>query len=125
MPRRSKEWYVERNLPLPESFEKKNYNWYVQRGLVPPAHLKVPKVIKHQDNVGNLVTLPTAPIVQNETDDEIEARIASRFEVFETLVDDVISGDIRGLITSGPPGMGKSHPVEEKLKAVVDYSDDD
>lgn len=118
MPRRSKEWYLENNLPLPETFEKKNYNWYVQRGMVPPAHLKVPKVIKHIDNVGNLVTLPTAPVVQNETDEEIETRITSRFQVFETLVDDVISGDIRGLIVSGPPGMGKSHPIEYKLKEV-------
>lgn len=117
MPRRTREWYIENNVPLPESFEKKNYNWYVQRGLVPPAHLKVPKVIKHIDNVGNLVALPVAPFIQ-ETDQEIEARIRSRFEVFETLVDDVIEGDIRGLIVSGPPGMGKSHPVEEKLKAV-------
>lgn len=117
MPRMSKEWYAAQGREVP-AFEKKNYNWYVQRGLVPPAHLKVPKVIKHIDNVGNLITLPTAPVVQNETDEEIEARIGSRFEVFEALVDDVIEGDIRGLIVSGPPGMGKSHPVEEKLKSV-------
>lgn len=117
MPRMSKDWYVANGKPVPESYERKTYNWYVQRGLTPPEHLKVPKVIK--DNVGNLVTLPTAPVI-NETDEEIEKRLATRFEVFECLVDDVINGDIRGLIVSGPPGMGKSFPVEKKLEAVED-----
>jgi hypothetical protein len=125
MPRRTKEWYIQNNKPVPESFEKKNYNWYVQRGLTPPAHLKVPKVIK--DTVGNLVQVPfqqhnvvgPVPVIQqSETEEKIELRIKTRFDVFETLVDDVIEGDIRGLIVSGPPGMGKSFPVEEKLKEV-------
>jgi len=120
MPRRSKEWYIANNKPVPETFEKKNYNWYVQRGMTPPAHLKVPKVIK--DTVGNLVMMPTmtavqAPVIE-ETDEQVEARITSRIEVFDSLVDDVINGDIRGLIVSDPPGMGKSFPVEHKLREV-------
>jgi len=117
MPRRSKQWYIDNNKPLPETFERKTYNWYVQRGLTPPEGLKVPKVIK--DTIGNLVSLPSAPRVEvNETEDQIQSRIKTRFDVFETLVDDVINGDIRGLIVSGPPGMGKSFPVEAKLNDV-------
>lgn len=115
MPRRSKEWYIQKGKPVPETFERKTYNWYVQRGLTPPEHLKVPKTIK--DTVGNLITLPTAPKLE-ETEEQIEERIRTRFQVFETLVDDVIEGSIRGLIVSGPPGMGKSFPVEQKLKEV-------
>lgn len=119
MPRRKPEWYTKQGLPLPDTFEKKNYNWYVQRGLTPPANLKVPKVIK--DTVGNLAILKTTtaltPVIE-ETEAQIEKRIKDRFEVFDTLVDDVINGDIRGLIVSGPPGMGKSYPVEKKLMQV-------
>ena len=117
MPRRKAEWYIERGLTPPESFEKKNYNWYVQRGMTPPDHLKVPKVIK--DTVGNLTVLPTpnAPSTW-ETDDEIEKRIRARFDVFDSLAEDVINGDVRGLICSGAPGMGKSYPVEQKLRGV-------
>lgn len=119
MPPRKEEWYKDRGLPVPENCGvRKTYNWYVQRGLVPPSHLKVPKVIK--DTVGNVVKLPNAMPIEEifETDAQIEERIKARFEVFDTLVDDVIKGDVRGLIVSGPPGMGKSFPVEEKLKEV-------
>lgn len=119
MPRRSADWYQKQGLPLPTYLTEgvKNYNWYIQRGMTPPAHLKVPKVIK--DTVGNVVALPTAPVIEiNETDEQIEARIKARIEVFDSLVDDVISGEIRGLCVSGPSGMGKSFPVEAKLKEV-------
>lgn len=115
MPRRNKQWYLDNGKPLPETFEKKNYNWYVQRGLKPPSHLKVPKVIK--DTVGNL-SIITPTVIIEETDAQIEARIKARFEVLEALVDDAIDGDVRALIVSGPPGLGKSFTVETKLKHV-------
>ena len=133
MPRRSKEWYIAQGKPLPASFERRTYNWYVQRGLTPPSHLKVPKVIKIANGISNNPTAvaPVASAVIDfvrhapinisstyETDDEIENRIKTRFEVFESLVDEVIAGNIRGLIVSGPPGMGKSFPVEQKLRTV-------
>lgn len=117
MPRMSKDWYIANNLPVPETFEKKNYNWYIQRGLTPPANLKIPKVIR---SVGSNVTILSTPqlVVTNETDEQIEARIKSRFEILETLVDDVVEGDITSLIVSGPPGLGKSFTVESKMKSV-------
>lgn len=117
MPRRSKDWYIANNKPVPETFEKKNYNWYIQRGMTPPSHLKVPKVIK--DTVGNLTILPVVmPTLIEETEAQIEKRIKDRFDVLEALVDDVIEGDVLGLIVSGPPGLGKSYTVEEKLKDI-------
>lgn len=98
MPRMSKEWYLSQGRPLP--------TW--MKGS-PNKPLK--------DNVGNLTVLPTpnAPEVY-ESNEQIEARIKSRIDVFESLVDDVIAGTMRGLAVSGPPGMGKSFPVEQKLK---------
>ena len=89
--------------------------WYRARGREVPAWNKASKPLK--DEVGNLSILPTndKPEVW-ETDEQIEARIKARIDVFESLVDDVIRGDMRGLAVSGPPGMGKSYPVEMKLK---------
>ena len=55
--------------------------------------------------------------VQTETDDEINARIAERFEVLEEMTQAAIDGDVRALIVSGPAGLGKSFSVEQKLEA--------
>jgi hypothetical protein len=123
MPRRSKEWYIANNLPLPDTFERKTYNWYVQRGLTPPANLKVPKVIYQGPNIVNFdpphsnTTAPEAPLVI-ETEAEIEQRIKIRFGVLEALVGDVVHGDMRALIVSGPPGLGKSFTVEQGVAEV-------
>ena len=50
-----------------------------------------------------------------ETDEEIEARIAERFEILESMIDSVAAGDSRSLIVSGPAGVGKSHTVMHRL----------
>lgn len=55
----------------------------------------------------------SAPVV--ETDRQIEERISERFEVLEELADAVINSEVRALIVSGPPGLGKSFTVEQKL----------
>jgi hypothetical protein len=91
-------------------------SWYIAQGRPVPNWSKQAKPIT--DVVGNVKVLPVpnAPVIE-ETDAEIEARILKRFNAFEGLVDDVIEGLVRGMIVSGPPGMGKSHPVEAKLKA--------
>lgn len=43
------------------------------------------------------------------------ARLKAQFEVMEGLVDQVASGAIRGLIISGPAGIGKTYNVEKVL----------
>lgn len=57
----------------------------------------------------------TAPVV-DETDDQINERIATRFDILEKLTHATISGDSRALIISGPAGLGKSFSVERILK---------
>lgn len=56
-------------------------------------------------------------VVSTETDAEIEAKLADRFEILDGMVDAAISGDVRALIASGPAGLGKSYTVEKALEA--------
>jgi len=50
-----------------------------------------------------------------ETDAEIVERIRSRFNMLRDMTKAVKKGDVRAMIVSGPPGVGKSHGVEEVL----------
>lgn len=61
-----------------------------------------------------------APVVQTvtvaETDQEAMDRIATRFEILDEMSAACIKGDIRAMIVSGPPGVGKSFGVEQQLE---------
>jgi hypothetical protein len=59
--------------------------------------------------------------VSNETDAQIEARLAERFEILESLTDAAVKGHARALVVSGPAGLGKSFTVE---KALADHDPD-
>ena len=51
-----------------------------------------------------------------ETETEAMDRIASRFEVLDEMSRAAINGDIRAMIVSGPPGVGKSYGVETQME---------
>ena len=51
-----------------------------------------------------------------ETEEAIEARIAERFDVLSDLTKATISGDVRSVIVSGSPGVGKSYSVMDALE---------
>jgi hypothetical protein len=53
--------------------------------------------------------------VARETDADIIARLRERFEILTEMTKAVKSGDVRAMIVSGPPGVGKSFGVEEVL----------
>jgi hypothetical protein len=54
--------------------------------------------------------------VAKETDAEILERLAERFDILTEMTKAVKSGDIRAMIVSGPPGVGKSFGVEAVLQ---------
>ena len=54
--------------------------------------------------------------VAKETDESILARLAERFEILTDMTKAVKSGDVRAMIVSGPPGVGKSFGVEAVLQ---------
>ena len=50
-----------------------------------------------------------------ETDDEIKDRMRQRFDIADEMTRAVKKGDIRAMIMTGPPGVGKSFGVEKVL----------
>ena len=55
--------------------------------------------------------------MNSETEDDAMNRISHTFDMLNEVTDAAAQGIIRGLIVSGPPGIGKSYGVEETLKA--------
>lgn len=54
--------------------------------------------------------------VSTETDEEAIARIRERFEILTDMTKATTTGDIRAMIVSGPPGVGKSYGVETEIE---------
>jgi hypothetical protein len=52
---------------------------------------------------------------REESDEEVIERIRERFDMLKDMTKAVKKGDVRAMIVSGPPGVGKSHGVEEVL----------
>ena len=50
-----------------------------------------------------------------ETDEEIIERLSARFSILTDMTKAVKHGDVRAMIVSGPPGVGKSFGVEAVL----------
>jgi replicative DNA helicase len=48
-----------------------------------------------------------------ESDEQVIERIRSRFEILDEMTKAATNGDIRAMIVSGPPGVGKSYGVEQ------------
>ena len=79
----------------------------------------MPKMINAQE----LMTKPTTASLEleptrkvlNETDDEIIDRLRERFSILDDMTRAVKKGDVRAMIVSGPPGVGKSYGVEKVL----------
>ena len=52
---------------------------------------------------------------REETDEETIERLRERFDMLEDMTRATKKGDVRAMIVSGPPGVGKSHGVEKVL----------
>ena len=58
----------------------------------------------------------TEMAVARESDEEIIERLSERFAILDEMTKAVRNGDIRAMIVSGPPGVGKSYGVEFQLQ---------
>ena len=54
--------------------------------------------------------------IRSESDASILARLTERFDILTEMTKAVKKGDVRAMIVSGPPGVGKSHNVETVLQ---------
>ena len=59
--------------------------------------------------------IPQSKTVSKETDAEIIERLRERFQILDDMTRAVKKGDVRAMIVSGPPGVGKSFGVEKVL----------
>lgn len=55
------------------------------------------------------------PARPQETDEEAMSRIRERFDILHEMTKASVTGDIRAMIVSGPPGVGKSFGVEQEI----------
>lgn len=56
-----------------------------------------------------------APAIDTRSDDEIAVELRETFSILSQMTDAVASGTVRGLVVSGPAGIGKSHTIETTL----------
>lgn len=80
---------------------------------IPKTGFRAPRGSRKMQQL--LTIAPAATPVVVETDEQIEAKLAERFEILETMTDAAITGDARAVIVSGPAGLGKSFTVEKSL----------
>ena len=88
--------------------------------------INIPEVKVLVDSINEIEFLNGEQVVANtvefkkevtkETETEAMDRIAARFEVLDEMSRACINGDIRAMIVSGPPGVGKSHGVETQME---------
>ena len=57
-----------------------------------------------------------ASVKDTETDEQIMERIGKRFEILDEMTRASKEGNVRAMIVSGPPGVGKSYGVEQQLE---------
>ena len=69
------------------------------------------------DNEASQFVTVTAPESATAQSDETRmAEIAERFEILHDMTKAATNGDIRAMIVSGPPGVGKSFGVEQEIE---------
>jgi hypothetical protein len=61
-------------------------------------------------------TMPAEVVASTETDEQVMERIAGRFDMLDKMAAAACNGNIRAMIVSGPPGVGKSYGVERELE---------
>jgi len=58
----------------------------------------------------------TEAAVAKESDEQIYERLQARFDILDMMTEAVRTGDVRAMIVSGPPGVGKTFGVEAVLQ---------
>jgi hypothetical protein len=68
------------------------------------------------DEASQFVTFTAPEAATTQSDETRMAEIAERFEILHDMTKAATAGDIRAMIVSGPPGVGKSFGVEQEIE---------
>jgi len=68
------------------------------------------------ESMSEVVEFKPVQSVAKETEEQAMARIRDRFEILTEMTKAATAGDIRAMIVSGPPGVGKSFGVEQEVE---------
>ena len=71
--------------------------------------------IENQDQVTEVEDVKLGKKVV-ETDEQGMDRIKERFEILEEMTNATLDGIVRGMVVTGPPGVGKTYGVEQVLE---------
>jgi len=63
-----------------------------------------------------LEVVDTPEVESTETDEQIVERLRERFDILNDMTQMSIDGVVRGMVVTGPPGVGKSFGVEQVLE---------
>ena len=89
----------------------------IKENLNHPQWLTSPENKLGKNLFGMPSTTQSAPVIE-ESDDEIDIRIADRYESMETLISAVASNTVNSLVIAGAPGLGKSYTVNKVLNEI-------
>ena len=82
-----------------------------------PKMITMEMTTSKRSSAATTMSLAQEPVkkVLQETDEQIKGRLRERFQVLEDMTRAVKKGQVRAMIVSGPPGVGKSFGVEAVL----------
>ena len=72
-------------------------------------------LVNTEDNMTTQV-IETPETEKVETDEQIIERLRERFGVLDEMTQGTIDGVVRGMVVTGPPGVGKTFGVEQVLE---------
>ena len=76
---------------------------------------KMLMALQQEVKSGSLEQEPIRKDLAHESDESILNRLRERFEILDDMTRAVKKGDVRAMIVTGPPGVGKSFGVEKVL----------
>lgn len=88
-------------------------------GFPEQIRIKVAGVAAYEFVTGSETIVQEVKSVQestHESDEQVMTRIRERFEILTEMTQAATTGDIRAMIVSGPPGVGKSYGVELEIE---------
>ena len=95
--------------------QAKDGSWFITVN-AQKSKFKNPKIRVKLDNPENVVVSEGTVESVNETDEQAMNRIAERFKILDEMTEATIDGVVRGMVVSGPPGVGKTFGVEQVLE---------